>query len=69
MNSARWRTNSTCGSYSTFEEHTITPHMQNKCDNKTTCSFTLKDSSFNVSCTNNCNVLEFFYECICKSVV
>ena len=45
VNSARWKTSTACGNYSTFKEHTITPHMQNKCENKTTCSFTIKDSS------------------------
>jgi len=43
--------------------------MQNNCDNKTTCSFNVTDSSFDVSCTNLCNGLDFVYECICKSVV
>lgn len=47
----------------------VTTHMKNKCDNKAPCSFTVKDSSFGVSCEEKCSGLSYAYECVSKSLV
>ena len=50
-------------------EFTLTKYMTNKCDNKTSCDFTVNDSTFNVSCTDKCSGLSYTYECVSKSSV
>lgn len=47
----------------------VTNHMKNKCDNKTSCDFTVNDSSFNVACGGKCSGLSYIYECVSKLLV
>jgi hypothetical protein len=42
-----------------FGDKVITTQMQNKCDNKTSCEFTVTDSHFNVSCEGKCSGLVY----------
>ena len=46
----------------------VTTHMEDKCDNKTFCDFTVNDSSFGVSCNGKCAGLDYGYECVSKSL-
>ena len=66
---ALWETNSDCESYSNYEGHFVTTHLQNTCNNKTTCDFNATDSSFNVACVQTCTGLDYVYKCISKSFV
>ena len=47
----------------------VATHMKTKCDNKTSCDFTVNDSSFGVSCGAKCSGLDYSYECVSKSLV
>ena len=47
----------------------VTTHTKNKCDNKTSCSFTVNDSSFGASCAGHCSGLSYIYGCVSKSLV
>lgn len=47
----------------------VTNHMKKKCDNKTSCDFTVNDSSFNATCGGKCSGLYYSYECVSKSLV
>ena len=66
---AVWETNGDCSSDTDYEGHQVTTHLQNKCNNKTTCDFTATDSSFDVSCVHTCTGLDYIYKCISKSFV
>ena len=63
---ALWETHQGCGYYSKYAGAFATTHLQNKCNNKTTCDVT--DSSFDVACST-CTALDYDYECISKSFV
>lgn len=65
-----WRTANDCErSFSTPVFHPeVKMHMQYKCDNKTTCVFTVEESIFGVSCVT-CSRLDYSYACLCKSLV
>ena len=47
----------------------VTTYMKNKCDNKASCSFTVNDSNFGVSCGGKCSGLDYSYKCLSKSLV
>lgn len=44
----------------------VTKNVQNECDNKTSCTFTV--TNFGVSCAG-CSALLYSYDCISKSLV
>jgi hypothetical protein len=70
VNSAIWKTATNCErTFINFEDHNVVMHMQNKCNNKTTCVFSVEDSSFNVSCIDTCARLDYSYTCVSKSLV
>ena len=67
---AMWTSVARCMQQSVgFGEKVITTQMQNKCDNKTSCEFTVADSHFNVSCEGKCSGLVYAYTCVRKSFV
>ena len=66
---AEWETHSDCGKVTTYESYLVTTHLQNICNNKTTCDFTATDSSFGVTCTYTCTKFDYGYTCISKSFV
>ena len=69
VHSATWKTVTNCGrTFIKFEQHDVAMHMQNKCNNKTTCVFTVEDSSFGVSCSETCSNLDYAYTCVSKSL-
>jgi hypothetical protein len=47
----------------------VTAYMKNKCDNKSSCSFTVNDTSVGVSCGGKCSGLDYIYKCLSKSLV
>ena len=68
---ATWRTANDCNrtSFTTPEVHTeVVMYLQNECDNKTTCAFTVGDSNFGGSCVQ-CSRLDYYYTCLGKSLV
>lgn len=65
---ANWETHENCGSNSDYTGGSVIAHLQNKCNNKTTCNFNATDSNFNVSCSK-CTGLEYYYKCISKSLI
>lgn len=69
MLQARWETNVKCGIVLAHNEFDVKPNLQNKCNNKSACHFTVEDSSFDGICTNNCERLQlaFGYQCVSKS--
>jgi len=70
VHSAKWKTVTNCGrTFMNFEDHDVVMHMKNKCNNKTTCVFTVEDSSFGVSCSETCSNLDYSYTCVSKSLV
>ena len=70
VHSAIWKTVKNCErTFNTFETHDVVMHMQNKCNNKATCVFTARDSSFGVSCSDTCSRLDYTYTCVSKSLV
>jgi hypothetical protein len=72
VHNAIWQTvnyricNKTANGIGTFN---VIAQMKNKCDNKTSCNFTVNDSSFGASCDGKCSGLSYTYECISKSLV
>lgn len=68
--SALWKTVNDCGgTVSTPNIIPVGKHLQKKCDNQTTCVFTVEDSSFNVSCIDICSRLDYSFSCVSKSLV
>jgi hypothetical protein len=47
----------------------VTTYLQNQCDNRTFCDFTVSDTTFRVSCGKDCSGLNYAYECVSKSLV
>ena len=67
VHSATWKTVTKCGRpFTTFESHNVVMLMQNKCNNKAACVFTVEDSSFGVSCNETCSQLNYDYTCVSK---
>jgi len=67
MQKARWETHDDCGVVFAHKEYDVKTNLQNKCNNKSACHFTVEDSSFDEICTNNCTRLDFRYKCVSKS--
>ena len=72
VHNAIWQTvnyricNKTANGIGTFN---VIAQMKNKCDNKTSCNFTVNDSSFGASCDGKCSGLSYTFECVSKSLV
>ena len=67
---AMWTSVTACMQQSVgFGDKVVTTQMQNKCENKTSCEFTVTDSNFNVSCEGKCSGLIYAYMCVRKSFV
>jgi hypothetical protein len=69
MVKARWETNVKCGNVYAHTEYDVKTNLENKCNNKSACYFTVEDSSFDGICTHNCErlQLDFGYQCVSKS--
>ena len=68
VQNADWEMHRDCEEDLGNARHFVVTHLQNTCNNKTTCDFNATDSSFNVSCST-CTRLYYKYRCISKSFV
>jgi hypothetical protein len=69
MVKARWETNVICGSVYEHKEYDVKTNLENKCNNKSACHFTVENSSFDAICTDKCESfqLDFGYRYVSKS--
>lgn len=70
MTHARWKASSGCGEPGNYSNFDVVREMKEICNDRKSCTFTAKDSTFKLSCRQQfktCSQLEYEYICKGKS--